>query len=65
MNHHNQDQGSHNDSMTMMMLMMAMCMAIFLFAALIPVLGLPGGIVLAVALGAVALIACARAMRHR
>jgi hypothetical protein len=52
------------DMMTMMALMMAMCLGVLLLAAFLPVLGFPLGVIVAVSVGALVIVAQARLMGH-
>ena len=50
--------------MTMMALMMAMCVGVLLFAALLPALGFPAGLIIALAIGSLVLIGHRKLMGH-
>ncbi len=63
-NHNDQPADNGMSMMLMMGLMMGLCIGAFLLLALIPVIGWPLGIALAVIVGGVALYACQRMMRH-
>jgi hypothetical protein len=69
---HKSEDGSGPDSrgggdsmMGMMAVMMAMCLGIILLFAVIPTVGLPLGLLIAVGAGALMLVLHARFMRHR
>jgi hypothetical protein len=61
---HEHDGDSTAGMMAMLAMMMSMCLGVVLLFAIIPAVGLPAGLVIAAAGGAIMLFVHGRMMRH-